>query len=96
MPLGIFLCYFFSVKYFIFENITVDIGLVQKVLKNFVTIGTELKTKHLSWQKHGVFSFWKYGKKNFHIYSSLIFSSNELKTGPGEGRSMEQNTNTLS
>lgn len=67
MPLGMFLCYVFSVKYFIFETFTVDIGLVQKVLQNFVTIGTELKTKHLSWENTWSFSFWKYKTKNFHI-----------------------------
>lgn len=47
MPLGIFLYYFFSVKYFIFETFTVDIGLVQKVLKNSVTIGTSVLTKNV-------------------------------------------------
>lgn len=42
---GVFLSYFLSVKYSNFETFTVDFGLVQK---NVVTIGTELKTKHLS------------------------------------------------
>lgn len=63
MPLGIFLYYFFSVKYFIFETFTVDIGLVQKVLKNSVTIGTSVLSKNVEF-----FSFWKYRKKNFHVY----------------------------
>lgn len=95
MPLGVFLCYVFSVKYFIFETFTVDIGLVQKVLQNFVTIGTELKTKHLSWQKMWSFFILEIQKEKFsYLLISDIFS-NELKTGWGEGRSLKRNENTL-
>lgn len=88
MPLGMFLYYFFSVKYFIFETFTVDIGLVQKVLKNSVTIGTSVLTKNVEFFHSG-----NTKRKIFMSTNLWLFFPNELKQR--EGRSTDKNINTL-